>query len=248
MGKGGDGSDLGPDRAAHGAAVIDDNARPEAKLAAAAVRRVDAPKSSASTERLTDTPALLRLGYTRRDLDRVVELAGGRFNHPNDVRRVLDSIGYLDDWRENYQIQSVRASLHSNRITCIDAAILSYGLLDLLPQVQRRLLAIHRRDQHGEECGHCVTLWWTESGRIGAFSKSSFVGLGHREATFKDEFAIAKSFAKAYIDMGITPLYFGVTRLEEIAHGVDWRFNAGNLNELSERLKERYEYAFELPS
>ena len=193
-----------------------------------------------------DTPALLRLGYTPRDLERVVERAGGRFEHPDDVRCVIDSFGYLDDWRENYQIQSVRASLHSERITCIDAAILSYGLLDLLPHVRRRLLAIHRRDQHGEECGHCVTLWWTESGCVGAFSKSSFAGLGHREATFKDEFAIAKSFAKAYVDMGITPLYFGVTTLEEVSHGFDWRFSADNLNELSERLKERYEYAFEL--
>ena len=194
-----------------------------------------------------DTPALLRLGYTHRDLERVIERAGGRFEHPDDVRRVVDSYGYLDDWRENYQIQSVRASLHSERITCIDAAILSYGLLDFLPQVRRRLLAIHRRDQYGEECGHCVTLWWTEGGCVGAFSKSSFAGLGHREATFTDEMAVAKSFAKAYVDMGITPLYFGVTTLEEVSHGFDWRFSVGNLNELSERLKERYEYAFELP-
>ena len=195
-----------------------------------------------------DTPALLRLGYTRRDLERAVELAGGRFEHPDDVRRVIDSFGYLDEWRANYLIRSVQASLHSDRITCIDAAILSYGLLDFLPQVKRRLLVIHRHDQHGEECGHCVTLWWTESGRIGAFSKSSFVGLGHRDATFKDEFAIAASYAKAYIDMGFTPLYFGVTTLEDVASGLDWRFSVGNLNELSDRLKERYQYAFVRPS
>src|ERR1700674_1776232 len=166
---------------------------------------------SVSGTAATHDDALLRLGYTRRDLERAVERSGGRLEHPDDVRRVIDSFGSLDDWRTNYQIQSVRAALHSDRITCIDSAILSYGLLDLLPQVKRRLLAIHRRDQHGEECGHCVTLWWTESGHIGAFSKSSFVGLGHRDATFKDEFAIAASYAKAYIDMGFTPLYFGVT-------------------------------------
>ena len=35
----------------------------------------------------------------------------------------------------------------AERITCIDAAILAYGLLELLfPDVKRRLLAIHRRD------------------------------------------------------------------------------------------------------
>jgi hypothetical protein len=193
-----------------------------------------------------DKPALLRLGYTQRDLERAIELAGGRFEHPEDVRRIIDSFGYLADWRANYLIRSVQASLHSDRITCIDSAILSYGLLDFLPQVKRRLLAIHRHDQHGEECGHCVTLWWNESGHIGAFSKSNFAGLGHRDATFEDEFAIAMSYAKAYTDMGFTPLYFGVTALEDVAHGLDWRFDAGSLNELSDRLKECYQYAFEL--
>jgi hypothetical protein len=214
----------------------------------ATVRRTEMSNPSHRGSALMDKPALLRLGYTGRDLEVAVERAGGRFEHPDDVRRVIDSFGYLDDWRANYQIQSVRASLHSDRITCIDGAILSYGLLDLLPQVKRRLLAIHRRDQHGEECGHCVTLWWTESGHVGAFSKSSFVGLGHRDATFKDEFAIATSYAKAYVEMGFTPLYFGVTTLEDVARGLDWRFNDGNLNQLSDHLKERYQYAFILPS
>ena len=30
---------------------------------------------------------------------------------PEDIRRVIDSYGYLDDWRANYRIQSVRSSL-----------------------------------------------------------------------------------------------------------------------------------------
>jgi hypothetical protein len=37
-----------------------------------------------------------------------------------------------------------------------------------------------------------------------------------------------------------------VTTLEEIAPDLDWRFCAGALNEISERLKDRYEYAFML--
>ena len=81
---------------------------------------------------------------------------------------------YVEDWRSNYQVQSLRSSLTSGRITCIDGAILSYGLLDLLPGCQRRLLAIHRRDpKKDEECGHCVALYWTKDGHIGALSKSS---------------------------------------------------------------------------
>ena len=189
------------------------------------------------------------LGYTEADLDRLLEVSGGGpLSSPEDVRRIIDGYRYLDDWRADYRIQSVRSSLHSSRITCIDAAILSYGLLELLfPEVQRRLLAIHRRDpKSGEEVGHCVALYWAPTGRIGAISKSSFKGLGHREPIFPDEAAVASSLAKAYVDMGFQPLYFGVTTLEEAAPDIDWRFHPDALNVLSERLQASYQYGFEV--
>jgi hypothetical protein len=185
--------------------------------------------------------------YAPEDLRRLRDIAPEGLDEPEDLRRVLDWYGYLAEWKKSYRIQSVRSSLHSDRITCIDAAILSYGLLELLfPDVKRRLLAIHRRDPKGEECGHCVTLYWGDDGRIGAFSKSSFAGLGHRDAVFADELAIASSYADAYLKMGFEPLYFGVTTLEETAAELDWRFAQDALNEISERLKERYQYAFML--
>ena len=81
-------------------------------------------------------------------------------------------------------------------------------------------------------------------GRIGAISKSSFKGLGHREPVFPDEAAVAASYAKAYLDMGFQPLYFGVTTPEEAAPDLDWRFNAGDLNEISARLQAAYAYGF----
>jgi hypothetical protein len=194
-------------------------------------------------------PAGARRGYTEADLDRLAEVArGGPLSAPEDVRRIIDGYQYLDDWRANYRIQSVRSSLHSSRITCIDAAILSYGLLELIcPHVERRLLAIHRRDpKSGEEVGHCVALYWADTGWIGAISKSSFKGLGHRDPIFPDEAAVASSLAKAYVDMGFQPLYFGVTTLEEAAPDIDWRFHPGELNVLSERLQASYQYGFEV--
>ena len=203
------------------------------------------PNRAASPLRLTGT----RLGYTEGDLERLIEVSGGGpLSSPQDVRRIIDGYRYLDDWRADYRIQSVRSSLHSLRITCIDAAILSYGLLELLcPDVQRRLLAIHRRDpKSGEEVGHCVALYWVGDERIGAISKSSFKGLGHREPVFPDETAVASSLAKAYVDMGFQPLYFGVTTLEEAAPDIDWRFHPGELNILSERLQASYQYGFEV--
>lgn len=191
----------------------------------------------------------ISLGYTEADLNRLLELAGGgSLCAPEDVRRIIDGYQYLDDWRANYRIQSVRSALHSERITCIDAAILSYGLLEIVcPQVPRRLLAIHRRDpKSGEEVGHCVALYWASSGRVGAISKSSFKGLGHREPIFPDETAVASSLAKAYLDMAFQPLYFGVTTPEEAAPDIDWRFHPGELNVLSERLQASYQYGFEV--
>ena len=186
-------------------------------------------------------------GYTDADLQRLREVAGeAPLEKPEDIRRVIDHYAYLDDWRANYRIQSVRSSLHNTRITCIDAAILSYGLLELLfPQTKRRLLAIHRRDpKKDEECGHCVALYWNEKGKVGSFSKSSFKGLGHRDAVFDDETAVATSYGEAYIEMEFVPLYFGVTTLEQAAPDLDWRFHDGELNAISERLQACYEFGF----
>jgi hypothetical protein len=189
------------------------------------------------------------LGYDERDFQRLHELGCGLFESPEQIRTVIDQYGYLDDWKSNYVIQSVRSSIHAKKITCIDSAIFSYGLLELLfPDVKRRLLAIHRRDpKKDEEMGHCVTLYWNDDGKVGSFSKSSFAGLGHRDAIFEDEHAVAASYAKAYLKMEFEPLYFGVTTLEEAAPDVDWRFDPGPLNVISELLQAKYEYAFMLP-
>lgn len=190
------------------------------------------------------------LGYDEADFERLRELGAATMESPHEIRSIVDQYGYLDEWKLNYQIRSVRGSLHSKRITCIDSAVFTYGLLELLfPDVKRRLLAIHRRDPaKDEEMGHCVTLFWNDQGKVGAFSKSSFTGLGHRDATFANEHEVAASYAKAYIKMAFQPLYFGITTLEEVAPDVDWRFDRGPLNVLSERLITCYEYAFMLPS
>jgi hypothetical protein len=185
--------------------------------------------------------------YQDADLERVKALAG-RVERPDDLRRVLDALDYDDQWRGHYAIKSVRASLHSQRITCVDAAILSYGLLELLfPDTERLLLAIHRRDGQGEECGHCVALY-TWEGKVGAFGKSSFPGLGHRDPVHRDGNEVALSYADAYVKMGFTPLYFGMARLEEVADDLDWRCGEAPLNVLSERLQARYQYSFGLAS
>ena len=80
-----------------------------------------------------------------------MELAGGGpLCAPEDVRRIIDGYLYLDDWRTDYRIQSVRSALHSARITCIDAAILAYGLLEI---VRTQVRAVARHPPTGSEIG-----------------------------------------------------------------------------------------------
>jgi len=191
-----------------------------------------------------DRPGIVDLGYDDDDLAAILRRDERGLRAVSDIRRLIDRFGYLAEWRSDYRIRSVRASLRSERITCIDAAILAYGLLAWFPEVKRKVLAIHRRGADGEECGHCVALYWGPDGRVGAFSKSSYAGLGHRDPVFSDEHAVAASYARGYLAMGMTPLYFGVTTLEEVAGDIDWRFSPGDINEISGRIQARYAYAF----
>jgi long-chain acyl-CoA synthetase len=193
-----------------------------------------------------DQAGLERLGYTAEDLKFLRDKDDKGLRVVADIRRILDRFGYLAEWRDDYRIRSVRQSLRADRITCIDAAVLSYGLLDWFPEVKRKVLAIHRRDDAtGEECGHCVTLYWGPDGKVGAFSKSNYAGLGHRDPVFPNEMAIAASYARGYLAMAITPLYFGVTSLEEAAKDdIDWRFSPNDINLLSSRIQEHYAYEF----
>ena len=187
------------------------------------------------------------LTYGEAEFRRIRELGGGGpFESPEDIRRVLDGIGYLDDWRTAYRVQSVRSSLHAPKITCIDSAILAYGLLELLfGDVKRRLLAIHRRDPvSGEECGHCVALYWNDAGKVGSFAKSSFRASATATPSSTTRWPSRPSYAKAYVKMGFQPLYFGVTTLEEAAPDIDWRNSMDDLSVLSERIQASYDYAF----
>jgi long-chain acyl-CoA synthetase len=191
-----------------------------------------------------DEAALARLGYDAEDVRRLLLRSEKGLSSVADIRRVIDRFGYLTEWRDNYRIQSVRASLRADRITCIDAAVLAYGLLEWLPGVKRKVLAIHRRGPDGEECGHCVALYWAPNGKVGAISKSNYAALGHRDPVFADELEVAASYARGYLSMGITPLYFGFTTLEEVAGDIDWRLSPDDINPLSAAIQTSYAYEF----
>ena len=114
------------------------------------------------------------LTYGEAEFRRIRELGGGGpFESPEDIRRVLDGIGYLEDWRTAYRVQSVRSSLHAPEITCIDSAILAYGLLEPLFGSQTAAPGHPSQRPPGEECGHCVALYWNDAGVGRSASRTS---------------------------------------------------------------------------
>jgi hypothetical protein len=188
---------------------------------------------------------LRSLGYSAEAVDRVADLARGRFEVPADILRVLDNFAYEHDWADAYEIRSAQASLLRPRIMCINAAILSYALAEAFPQLHRQLIALHRRGPDGVECGHVVTAYWQDGGRLGAFSKSNYPVLDHRPQRFTTLEAVAVSYARGYLSMSFTPLYFGLPRLDDLP-GVDWRLGDAPLTPYLDHFKNSYEYAFEL--
>lgn len=185
--------------------------------------------------------------HTRLDINEIRQLSGKpelELHSLGDVAALIDSIGYLHDWRADYRVKSVAQSLGSEAIMCIDAAILACGLMDVFPEARPRLLAIHRRAPDGEECGHVAAVFTAPDGRLGAFAKSNYPGLGHREARYSSETALALSFARAYLQMNFTPLYFGFGQLDELSGEIDWRRSPQDLGFLSTELCSRYTHAF----
>ena len=178
------------------------------------------------------SPPLARSATARPISRRLREMAGGGpFESPEDIRarhRQLSATSTTGG-RTTASSRCARRCT-APRITCIDAAILSYGLLELLfPDVKRRLLAIHRRDPaKDEECGHCVALYWGDDGqgRLVLASRASRASATAMPSS-PTRSAIATSYAEAYVEMGFQPLYFGVTTLEEAAPDLDWRFHDG---------------------
>jgi len=198
-----------------------------------------APATRSAVDRLR------RIGYRPEAISRVLELAGGRFEMPLDILRLLDNFPYEHDWARHYEIRSAQASLLRPEIMCVNAAILSYALLEAFPREQRRLIALHRRGPDGVECGHVVTAYWCQGGFMGAFSKSNYEALRHRPQHFPTLDALAVSFAAGYASMGFTPLYYGMPSLEDMP-GVDWRLAEAPLTQHLSKFIDAYEYEFDV--
>ena len=136
----------------------------------------------------------------------------------------------------------------AQRITCIDAAILPMACSSCCsPTSSGACSPSTAAIREGEECGHCVTLYWSDDGKVGSFSKSSFEGSATATRSTPTSGG-RRELRRGLPEMGFKPLYFGVTTLEEVAprHRLAL-LDAATLNVLSERIQARTSTRFMLP-
>ena len=186
---------------------------------------------------------LMRLGYPERFRRRLLELADGRFESLDDIERVLNTFDYKVDWRDDYVVESVATLIDRRSLMCLDAAILARGLLEGFPATEAGILAIHRRDGEGNECGHAAAFYRPHD-RYGAFARSNYPGLQSVAARFEAADAIAHFYAREYLRIGFTPLMFGTCGLEDAFGAVNWRFARGPLDGVVERILRAYRFRF----
>lgn len=164
---------------------------------------------------------------------------------PGDIKRVLDSYGYDYDWERDYVVRSAASSSADETLSCINAAVLAYTLLGALPDQARALLAIHRRDPHGVECGHVVALSECQ-GEIYALGKSNYPQLNRVYGPFPDRYAASTAFGRAYLSMSFTPLYFGFFDPVGFCSPQTLASSPEPLNGLCNYMMSNYQYAFDV--
>lgn len=186
---------------------------------------------------------LIERGFTARDYAIVESRCHDEPQSLNDIKVLLDSYGYDYSWNNEYIVQSATVSLRSETLSCINAAVMSYALLDVLGNKSRILLAIHRRDQDGVECGHVVALGETQ-GCWFALGKSNYPELNAVYGPFESRNAVALAFARAYVSIGFTPLYYGFFHPEACCAADELIASDSKLNSLCEYMVSNYQYAY----
>ena len=172
-------------------------------------------------------------------------MTGGEFSTVADVQRVLDQFGYKANWQEDYVVESVSALIHRSELMCLDGAMLALGLLEGLRDLDLSLLAIHRRDEEGFECGHVAAVYGLK-GRYGTIAVSNFPGLRSQEAIYRSAHHIAMHYAQEYVRIGFRPLLYSISKIDEIFEGEAWRTASQPLCGVVERIVETYRYQFVL--
>lgn len=195
------------------------------------------------TQRLVDY--LHQQGFPAGAIDGLEARCRKVFQSPIDIKHILDSYEYDYDWERDYVVRSAASSSEERTLSCINAAALAYALLGALPEQTRTLLAIHRKDQKGVECGHVVALSECQ-GEVYALGKSNYPALNRVYGPFPSRHAAATAFGRAYLSMHFTPLYFGFFDPVNFCSLQTLISSSEPLNGLCDYMMSNYEYAFEI--
>lgn len=186
---------------------------------------------------------LCEYGFTARDVEILsIRREGGLGSLP-DIKDLIDSYGYDYDWSEEYVVRAASISLQSEKLTCINAALLAYVLLGALGDENRVLLAIHRRDPNNVECGHVVAVGKVQ-GRFFALGKSNYAALNEVYGPYNSVHEVALAFARAYLSMNFSPLYYGLFRAEDCCDANELICGKFPLNKLCDFMVSNYQYAY----
>jgi hypothetical protein len=187
---------------------------------------------------------LTKNGFVATDIEILFRRSHGILEVPTDIKVLLDSYGYDHNWDQAYAVQSAVTSCRGENLSCINAAILAYSLLGGFPEHPRVLLAIHRRDPQNVECGHVVALS-EYHGKVYAFGKSNYSALNRVYGPYDNRTKVAKEFAKAYLSMRFTPLYFGFFDPQVFCQVEQLMSSPTSLNSLCDSMISNYQYAFD---
>ena len=164
----------------------------------------------------------------------------------SDMKR----FSYDSGWREEYRTRSpgVIDKTGAESIMCLEAALYFATHVESIAD-DVKLIAMHRKDKDGHECGHCICLFKV-NGAYGAYSHSNIASLISLKPEYPSIESVIKFYMNSYLSSGYTPLYYGIYELEELdEQGIeDWRDTDEDLSSFSDYLIENYQFELTISS
>lgn len=156
----------------------------------------------------------------------------------------MERFSYDSSWKDEYRTRSPGAidKLGVERIMCLEAA-LYFAIHAEKFADDVKLIAIHRKDKYGHECGHCICAFRIND-LYGAYSHSNIASLTSLNPEYPSIESVVKFYIDSYLSSGYTPLYYGIYEMKELDEQdvKDWRNTDEDLSSFSGYLIENYQF------
>lgn len=190
--------------------------------------------------------ALLRLGYTAESVRKLLLRNPGKLRRSSDVAAVIGSFGYAQGNDAALPDRSLVQAILSERLTCLEAALIGHDLMGPVSRLRKIIVMTRYNPKDESYLGHTVMVFKSEGGLFGAISLSRYPTQGNRQAVFSTEEDIVLSFAKAYVELGLTPVCYGILSLSKAGRKLDWRKDSKHLEVLHDWLVAGQDRGFEI--